>query len=551
MSTEDQALPPKRDNEPLVTRPGGRAPRNRPKPAGAPANRNSPAATAESADAPKKPRRRGPKPSAPLPNNGSRNGSEAADNPRPRPAKPNAAAAASSPAKGKGVKPPAHVPDSSNAGAGGSAQKQRSKPNKPRPAPSAAQVPPTEDAAAEKPRGQARPRRKQNSGKPGPASPAASASTAVPTKQPPAPKILQRNPPKPKEQPRQQPRAQPKPKPTPKPVAKPKTKLSAEPSSPAVPTATVASVATVEAQTAAVADTLVAAAERPASRPPPAPRSKPAHRSVKLCIRWLPADLPEHVFWRAIEPSLPWFDAASIGSVVQRKRFVLTALLPGHDQSQSDADGLKATEPTEEDEGSEDTMTPQEHIATEGATTAVPQSFYESENLARLDCAPYWRRFVAGKQHASKAKPVEPSCAYIAFASDAEAGHFYRRFHGHVFGREGGVQWRARVELTAFQSLPVGEHAVPDPLEDTIDADPDFMAFLDPRVQQKPPQHASYAAAVGGSEEKVTPLIKYLRELKAKKNLPQSKAAGKKAKPAPPQQQQQKESTKKQRRRNR
>ncbi|KAJ2079122.1 hypothetical protein H4R24_004000 [Coemansia sp. RSA 988] len=550
MSTEDQALPPKRDNEPLVTRPGGRPPRNRPKPA--PTNRNSPAATVESVDA-KKPRRRGPKnsvaaASATQPNNAPRNGPEPSAA-RPRPPKPNAAAASS--AKGKSVRPPVHVSDSSNAG--GSAPKPRSKPNKPRPASSAAQGHSAEDAAAGKPRAQARPRRRQNSTKPGAAGPSAPVSTVAPAKQPPVPKILQRNPPKPKEQLRQQARPQPKPKPT----AKHKTKLPAEPKSPATPVGSVPSLTTAEmrgaaAIEAAVADMPVASAEIPASRPSPVSRSKPIHRSVKLCIRWLPADLPEHVLWRAIESALPWFDAACIGSVAQRTRFVLTALLPGHDQPQGDTDASKAAEPIEEDEGSEDTMTPQEHIATEGATTAVPQSYYESENLARLDCAPYWRRFVAGKQHANKAKPAEPSRAYIAFASEAEAGHFYRRFHGHVFGREGGVQWRARVEQAAFQSLPAEEHAVTDPLEGTIDADPDFMAFLDPLVQQKPQPHASYAAAVSGPDEKVTPLIRYLRELKAKKNLPQSKAAGKKAKLAPQQQQQQqKESMKKQRRGNR
>ncbi|KAJ2611347.1 hypothetical protein H4S08_003202 [Coemansia sp. RSA 1365] len=539
MSTEDQAPPPKRDNEPLVCRPAGRPPRNRSKPS-VPLNRNTTAT--DTVDAPKKPRRRGPKPSTsdPQSNNSSRNGTDTAN--RPRPAKPNPAAAPFT--KGKGVRPAAaHAPDSLNSGAGASSPKPRSKPNKPRPASSAAQASPAEDAEAGKPRGQTRPRRRQNNAKPAAAGPTASA----PTKQPPALKILQRNPPKPKEKTHQQGRAQPKPKPTPKFAAKPKSKQLAEPNIPAIPTASVSSAATIEKRGILAAKTAIAGST--ANIPLPAPRSKPVHKSVKLCIRWLPADLPEHVFWRAIESALPWFDAADTGSVEQRKRFVLTALLPGHDHSQGDMDDPKAKEPLEEDDGSENTMASQEHIATEGATTEVMQSFYESKNLARLDSEPYWRRFVPGKQHTGKAKPVEPSCAYIAFASDAEAGHFHRKFHGHVFGRAGGMQWRARVELAAFQSLSIEEHVVSDPLNGTIDSDPDFMAFLDPRVQEKPPQQASYAAAVGGSEEKVTPLIRYLRELKAKKNLSQSKAAGKKAKP--PALLQQKESSKKPRRRNR
>ncbi|PIA17244.1 hypothetical protein COEREDRAFT_91957 [Coemansia reversa NRRL 1564] len=542
MSTEDQALPPKRDNEPLVNRPGGRAPRNRSKPSVLP-NRNTTVAT-DTADGPKKPRRRGPKPSISdtQSNNGSRNGTESATS-RPRPAKPNPPSVSSS-AKGKGVRPAAaHAPDSSNSGVGGSSPRPRSRPNKPRPASFAAQASLAEDAVAGKPRGQNRPRRRQNNPKPATASPAASA----PTKQPPPLKILQRNPPKPKEQTRQQGRVQPKSKPIPKSAAKPKSKQLVEPNLSAIRTAPMSSAATTETQDMLAAKTAIAGST--ANRPLPAPRSKPVHKSVKLCIRWLPADLPEHVFWRAIESALPWFDAANTGSVEQRKRFVLTALLPGHDNPQDDMEDSKAKEPLKEDDSSEDTMASQEHIATKGATTEVMQSFYESKNLARLDSEPYWRRFVPGKQHASKAKPVEPSCAYIAFASDAEAGHFYRKFHGHVFGRVGGVQWRARVELAKFQSLFIEEHMVSDPLNGTIDSDPDFMAFLDPRVQEKPPQQVSYAAAVGGSDKKVTPLIRYLRELKAKKNLSQSKAAGKKVKP--PTQQQQKESSKKPRRRNR
>ncbi|KAJ1782619.1 hypothetical protein LPJ59_006764, partial [Coemansia sp. RSA 2399] len=41
---------------------------------------------------------------------------------------------------------------------------------------------------------------------------------------------------------------------------------------------------------------------------------------TKICIRWLPADLPEHVFWSSVEPALPWFDPENVGSVKQKDR---------------------------------------------------------------------------------------------------------------------------------------------------------------------------------------------------------------------------------------
>ncbi|KAJ2777881.1 Regulator of nonsense transcripts 3B [Coemansia javaensis] len=148
-----------------------------------------------------------------------------------------------------------------------------------------------------------------------------------------------------------------------------------------------------------------------------------------------------------------------------------------------------------------------------GPVKAVAVDVYESAATARLDAAPYWRQFVPGKQHRSR-KPVEPSRAYILFATAAEAEHFHKGFHGHVFGKD-GVNMRAVVELAAFQGVP--SEAPPDPLAGTIDDDPDFCRFLGADDAAVPaaletPRAASYAAAAGA--EDTTPLIRYLREMK-------------------------------------
>ncbi|KAJ1729296.1 hypothetical protein LPJ61_003597, partial [Coemansia biformis] len=253
---------------------------------------------------------------------------------------------------------------------------------------------------------------------------------------------------------------------------------------------------------------------------------------TKVCIRWLPPDLPEHVFWRAAEPALPWFDASGVGSVMQRECEV--------PETESVACGLQ----TDADAGSEadrdNQSTPADagaDISPHGPTRRCAASVYESANIARLDSKPYWRRFVPGKQHRSK-KPLEPSRAYIMFASPGEADHFYQRFHSHMFGKD-GVNTRAVVELALFQGVP--QEAQPDPLEGTIDADVDFRRFLGMDVAQQPALAAagdrvpamSYAAAAGAGDDDVTPLIRHLRELKGTQGASAARGKGVQTQTAP------------------
>ncbi|KAJ2448059.1 hypothetical protein EV183_005614 [Coemansia sp. RSA 2336] len=242
---------------------------------------------------------------------------------------------------------------------------------------------------------------------------------------------------------------------------------------------------------------------------------------IKVCVRWLPADLPEHVFWQSVEPALPWFDPNSVGTVEREVRPVLSAhgMANGTSLNESaPASGPEQTEATETDK----TVMPL------APTTMAETSVYHSPNLEKLDSKPYWRQFVPGKQHKSKAKSL--SRAYIVFAAPSEAEHFYRKYHGHVFSKN-GTQTRAIVELAPFQSVAWLYSPEKDPLQGTFESDPAFQAFM---TQQFAPQaatdspsngdtvnpHESYAAAAAKpsdtTEFVATPLIKYLHEVKAR-----------------------------------
>ncbi|KAJ2214481.1 hypothetical protein EV179_003024 [Coemansia sp. RSA 487] len=291
--------------------------------------------------------------------------------------------------------------------------------------------------------------------------------------------------------------------------------------------------------------------------------------TTKICIRWLPADLPEHVFWRSVEPALPWFDPEKVGSVKQKECEVLCALIKDSDKENGPASAEVAA--IGETPAAEKERNIELRRSSLAETNLATVDVYESENLARLDSQPYWRQYSPGKKHRSKAKPDDPSRAYILFAEPAEADHFYQRFHGHAFGKNGVVS-RAIVELALAQHVPWSLPApVPtnDPLEGTIDTDPHFAAFFktaikdstqddgqpggsaslsDAETQQS---HISYAAATaslgkdGGTngtqgfnsesrkETKATPLIEHLRKVKGIPVKPSAAAAAKSTEPAP------------------
>ncbi|KAJ1890567.1 hypothetical protein LPJ66_007401 [Kickxella alabastrina] len=265
--------------------------------------------------------------------------------------------------------------------------------------------------------------------------------------------------------------------------------------------------------------------------------------STKVCVRWLPADLPEHVFWKTVEPALPWFDPADAGTTTQRQREILRATAPAGDISSSEenAIGSDAITPSEDatealsEEPTTESSAPLPRMGL-APTNSITVDVYDSPALQRLDAPPYWRRFSPGKQHRSRAKPTDPSHAEIVFATPAEVDHFFRHYHGHAFAKNGSVS-RAQVELAAFQYAPWSfeqSNATADPLAGTLDTDPDFLVFLNPpppkteSEEVKPTLvHLSYAAAAAaksataanGSDadaDAATPLINYLREIKRK-----------------------------------
>ncbi|KAJ2701292.1 hypothetical protein H4R19_005420, partial [Coemansia spiralis] len=306
---------------------------------------------------------------------------------------------------------------------------------------------------------------------------------------------------------------------------KPQVQTQRPPETPAMPGGPQQSEAAPACTDAVAPDSAPAGLPPPADpSPPPAAQPAPADPPpTKVCVRWLPADLPEHVFWRAAEPALPWFDAGQVGAVVER------------DQVVPDAEAAVCELPPTDAE-SDEQPGPEADISPLGPTKHSVGSAYESANIARLDEQPYWRRFVRGKKHRSS-KAAEPSRAYIVFATADEASHFHRRFHGHVFGKD-GVNTRAVVELALFQAAP--SDAPPDPLESTIDQDAGFRRFLG--LDPPPPQPAaagpavaamSYAVAAAGADSgsDVTPLIRYLREIKG---VRATRGKGTQARPATP-----------------
>ncbi|KAJ1881502.1 hypothetical protein H4R99_003507 [Coemansia sp. RSA 1722] len=278
--------------------------------------------------------------------------------------------------------------------------------------------------------------------------------------------------------------------------------------------------------------------------------------STKVCIRWLPSDLPEHVFWRSVEPALPWYNPEMPGAMVCRQREVLClqdetdshGMDQGQDQqvpkSEPETNELgpePEPEPSASSPDSEVPVQPEVRLA-RAPTRTVDVDVFSGPAIDKLDEHPYWRCFVSGKTHRTRAKPADPARAYILFSTQAEVDYFYRRYHGHTFAKNGAVR-RAVVELASFQHVALDES--PDRIEGTIDDDADFQAFLNPHlVQHKPKPSAarvSYAAAAAskpalsaehrlagteaGGAPSSTPLIDYLRAIK-------SKSLGRAGKPA-------------------
>ncbi|KAI9343416.1 Smg-4/UPF3 family-domain-containing protein [Zopfochytrium polystomum] len=129
-----------------------------------------------------------------------------------------------------------------------------------------------------------------------------------------------------------------------------------------------------------------------------------------------------------------------------------------------------------------------------------------------------WLAYFPGKL--SKSFPIKNhtfSRAYIHFTAQDHLIQFYKSFNGWLFVDEKGkTEYRALVELAPFQMMPKKVKKANN-RENTLDADPDYMAFLE--SLKNPPEEPKVAliqTPVPSLEtQKVTPLIEALRAKKA------------------------------------
>ncbi len=157
--------------------------------------------------------------------------------------------------------------------------------------------------------------------------------------------------------------------------------------------------------------------------------------------------------------------------------------------------------------------------------------------------------YVQGKQTASRAKNDKCSRAYVRFMDAASLVEFHKQYNGHQFISSEGKESRALVEFAPYQKIPKQSKGKPDTRKGTLEQDPDFQSFVEslkasvqaPIASEQikgyyfpisnesanKPQEAS-------SQNKVTPLIEYLRSQKAaaaaKAKIQREKTSGQKQK---------------------
>ncbi|KAJ3213342.1 hypothetical protein HDU67_002972 [Dinochytrium kinnereticum] len=130
-----------------------------------------------------------------------------------------------------------------------------------------------------------------------------------------------------------------------------------------------------------------------------------------------------------------------------------------------------------------------------------------------------WTEFVPGR--VSKSAPLkdhELSRAYLKFTSVESLLEFWKSYNGWLFKEEkSGIAYRAVVEFAPFQKIPKPKKKS-DPRMNTLDADPDYIAFLE--SLNAPMEEKLAEIATVAEKPKSTPLLDHLRAKKA-----QAKAA--------------------------
>ncbi|PWN37817.1 uncharacterized protein FA14DRAFT_183631 [Meira miltonrushii] len=156
---------------------------------------------------------------------------------------------------------------------------------------------------------------------------------------------------------------------------------------------------------------------------------------LKVIIRRLPPNLPEHIFWQAISP------------------WVLRS------------ESQKGVAPTEDKSGS----------LAESSSSKVPfadQAYFVPGKLKDGS-----RR---GVQADSNASPHTFSRAYIRFHKTDDLVNFHRGFDGHLFRDSKGNEYFAVVEFAPFQRMPEDgvRRKKPDTLAGTIEEDEHYKQFV-------------------------------------------------------------------------
>lgn len=284
---------------------------------------------------------------------------------------------------------------------------------------------------------------------------------------------------------------------------------------------------------------------------------------LKVVVRRLPPNLPEHIFWNSVEP---WTGKQELPPPKQVKSITIASAQTGSAEAASaqvSANGsqtevVKAANELESSDASGTDKTavgtpqsqtaPTEGKASESSASAQPTKSGPLVNLGSAGQGKLlWRRYVTGKFKSgpsssnSAADPSNPhvhSRAYLRFKALQDLLDFHRGFDGHVFRDAKGNESVALVEWAPYQKVP-SEMTQPaskkrDKRRGTIEQDEDYIAFVeqlkngdgkDPKDKPDGELLGSASGTISKEEAaaaalqaaKNTPLLEHLRSKKAAK----------------------------------
>lgn len=227
---------------------------------------------------------------------------------------------------------------------------------------------------------------------------------------------------------------------------------------------------------------------------------------LKVIIRRLPPNLPEHIFVNAIKPFLgnPIYETIeyelpkpkaeeAITSDQQGDGPAADANTPGVDNRASDTkvepiqasttevsddtENHASTSPQDQNDASEAKETSKEPKA---STTTLHRltrvNRFVNEAAARITID--WFAYIQGRLAKDASKAEKPSRAYLHFTDQQTLVDFHKAFDGHLFVDSKGKGSYALVEFAPYQRIPRKDFK-PDPKQDTIEQDPRFQAFVE------------------------------------------------------------------------